>query len=148
QFKKTGLTPLGNNKTYIQEFEVKEGREIKNETTLSIEGKSQMVNADYFPLAYSGNVSALTFSDGSDKAIVYYNLNNVIEENKTNPHFDLKENIYTAAKKADADGKKIFIIYNSSTDKDDMAFDAKDKTEILKIPVIYYGNHSPIKSGF
>lgn len=148
QFKKTGLSPLGNNKTYVQEFEVKEGREIKKETDLSVDGKSLVLNTDYFPLSYSANTKVLSFPNGSDNSILYYDLNTVIEENKNNPHFDLKENIYTAAKKATEGGKKIFVVYNSSTIKDDIAYDAKDKSEVLQIPVIYYNGHSPIKPGF
>ncbi|MEO8769736.1 MAG: M20/M25/M40 family metallo-hydrolase [Ferruginibacter sp.] len=138
QFHKTGLTPLGTNKTYIQEFEVKDGKEIKKETALSVQGQVAELNTDYFPMPYSGNVKDLKFSDGSDHAISYYDLKNIIEENKTNPHFDLKENMYTAAKKAQDDNKSIFVIYNSSTEIDDLAFDAKDKADRLKIPVIYY----------
>ncbi len=142
QFHKIGLSPLGTNKTYLQEFEVKDGKEIQKGTALYIKGQLAEINTDYFPFAYSANVTGLKFSDANDNAINYYDLGNVIEENKTNPHFDLKENIYAAAKKASVDGKKLFIIYNSSSVKDEISFDAKDKADRLNIPVIYYSKHS------
>ncbi|MEO6669640.1 MAG: M20/M25/M40 family metallo-hydrolase [Ferruginibacter sp.] len=142
QFHQTGLQPLGTNKTFIQEFEVKDGREIKKETALYIQGKAAELNTDYFPLAYSGNVKDLMFADGSDTSIQYYDLKTVLEENKTNPHFDLKENIYTTAKKAASDGKRLFVIYNSPSPKEDLLFDAREKADRLKIPVVFYGKQT------
>lgn len=148
KFKKMGLSPLGDDKTYIQKFDVKEGKEIAKETDLSVNGKALLLNTDYFPFSYSANTSQLQFADASGKSILYYDVGKVIEENKNNPHFELKENIYAAAKKAAEDGKQIFIVYNSSAVKDEIQFDAKDKQESLKIPSVYYNNHSPLTTNF
>ncbi|MEO7768207.1 MAG: M28 family peptidase, partial [Ferruginibacter sp.] len=144
QFHEIGVTPLGTNKTYLQEFEVRDGREIKKETSLYIAGKPSTLHIDYFPLPFSGNVTTLKFSDGLDSSIRYYDLTNINEENKNNPHFDLKENIYTAAQKAGTDGKRLFVIYNSHAANDQLNFDAKDKRVSLNIPVIYFSKQSKL----
>lgn len=147
KFKSAGLTTVGLNRSFIQEFEVKDGREIKQETVLYVHGKPAKINVDYFPLAFSGNITALKFSDESQSGVTYYDLHDVLEINKTNPHFDLKENIYTAAKKAETDRGTLFVIYNSSNTKDDFRFDAKDKSERLKIPVIFITDKSTFTGG-
>ena len=147
KFKSAGLTTLGLNKTFIQEFEVKDGREIKKETVLYLQGRAAKINVDYFPFAFSGNVTALKFSHGSMNGIIYYDLHDVLEINKTNPHFDLKENIYTAAKKTESEGGTLFVIYNSLGSEDDYKFDAKDKSARLKIPVIFIKNKSTFTGG-
>ncbi|MEO7522567.1 MAG: M20/M25/M40 family metallo-hydrolase [Ferruginibacter sp.] len=147
EFRKTGLLPPGTGQTYLQEFEVKDGREIQKETTLLINGQLTTINTDFFPLSYSADVKSLKFYTAADYAIAYYDAGNVMQENTANPHFDLKENIYTEAKKAGLEGKKIFVVYNSSSVKDDISFDAKDKAERLSIPVIYYTKQTKLPGG-
>ncbi len=135
QFKKIGLEPIEKNRTFLQEFEVKDGKEINKETSFIIGNEHATVNQDFFPLVYSANVTDLKLPGSSD-AIVYYDIKTTLEENKTNPHFDLKENIYNSAKSA-AGKKSLFLVYNSSSDKDNISFDGKEKTQQLTIPVIY-----------
>ncbi|MBS1742360.1 MAG: M28 family peptidase [Bacteroidetes bacterium] len=147
QFKKSGLKPMGDKKTFLQAFDVKDGREIKEETALSISGTKLTVKDDFFPLAYSGNTSMIKFPNASAASIKYFDISKAVEDNATNPHFDLKEFIYSAAKSAQTEGKKIFIVYNPSS-KNDVVFDSKDKAERLKIPVLFYNNISPIPSDF
>lgn len=140
KFKKAGLIPAGTFKSFIQEFDVREGKEIKEATQLYVDGNKATLNTDYFPLAFSANTTLLDFADGRNNEVAYYDLKNILEENQSNPHFDLKENIYNVAKNAATDGKKFFVISNSSSIKDELAFDAKDKTEPLSIPVLYFSN--------
>ena len=138
KFTEAGLHAKGNNNDYLQEFEVKDGKAINKQTSLLINQQPLKLDSFYFPLAYSANIEMLEIA-ASDESIVYYNTAPVIEQNKSNPHFDLKEDIYNAAKKTQTENKKLFIIYNSSNElTDDITFEPKDKAELLKIPVIYY----------
>ena len=140
QFKKAGFLPYGTDKDYLQAFPVNEGKEIGSETKVLLAGNQLKLNEDYFPMAYSGNVSSLNFPRSNDKTMEYYNIGSVLSENAHNPHFDLEENIYTKAKQAAEAGKKIFIIYNINIYpdiKDSLSFNSKDKSAPLGIPVLY-----------
>ncbi len=137
QFKKAKLIPFANDKTYIQEFDVNEGKEIKATTTVFVRGIKLILNEDFFPFAFSGNANNLTVLNNQDTGVAYYDLKYILEVNQNNPHFDLHENIFNAAKKAEAAGKKIFIVANSSSLNDSLSFNEKDKAASLSIPVLY-----------
>ena len=135
EFQNAGLAPFAGNKTYIQPFEVNDGRQIGQATSLSLAGKAMELKKDFTPYPFSANVKNLSFKD-KDERVMYYEIGSVIEANKDNPHFDLKENIVETATKAAGGGKILFIVQNASS-KEDFVFDAKDKTEPLSIPVIF-----------
>lgn len=135
EFKNAGLAPFAGDKTYLQAFDVNDGRQPWAGTSLSVAGKALELKSDFMPYPFSANVKNLSFTD-KDERVAYYELSRIIEENKDNPHFDPKENIVDAAKKAAAGGKILFIVQNA-TAKEDFVFDAKDKTETLSIPVIF-----------
>lgn len=135
EFKNAGLAPFGTDKTYMQAFEVNEGKQPGKETSLSIGGTTLDLNKDYTPYPFSANVKNLSFSDKDDR-VVYYEISRLIEENKDNPHFDLTDNIITTAKKLAATGKILLVVTNMAA-KEPYVFDSKDKNETLTIPVIY-----------
>ncbi|MEO7045124.1 MAG: M28 family peptidase [Ferruginibacter sp.] len=145
QFKNNGLKSILPGNIFIQPFDVNDGREVTKTSMASVQGKKLVLNEDYFPLAYSGNAANLVFFKWKDAALKYYDLKNVLEENVNNPHFDLHENILIAAKDAEMAGKKVFIITNTSQTKDELAFDAKDRTAPLNIPVVYFTKNIKFK---
>src|SRR5215212_8985254 len=51
-FKKAGLIAAGDDKTYTQSFDVKEGKEVAPSTELMVNG-NQVEKDGFFPLAYS-----------------------------------------------------------------------------------------------
>ena len=55
KFEEAGLSPKGENGTYIQPFEVNEGKEINAATFLSINGFNLRLDTDYFPFTFSAN---------------------------------------------------------------------------------------------
>ncbi len=55
KMEEAGLVPKGEQGTFIQQFEVQEGREIKPATFLTINDFILRLNTDYFPLSFSGN---------------------------------------------------------------------------------------------
>src|SRR2546430_1344134 len=57
QFKKDGLAPRGTN-GYIQEFDIDEGKQFtEGKNSCNINGQALEVKDDYYPLAYSKNIS-------------------------------------------------------------------------------------------
>jgi hypothetical protein len=61
----------------------------------------------------------------------------VIDENATNPHFDLQDYIHQQAIDLQKKGAAALIFYNTAPKDDQLKFDGKDKSEKTGIPVIY-----------
>ena len=136
QFSSNGLSSFESIPGYLQPFEVKDGRKPENARFI-LNGTTLTLNEDYFPLAFGGDAVKLLVKDGKDPQVVFYKIDEVISNNKDNPHFDLKENIVTAAKDAEKKGSKAMFILNSNAASDPLSYDKNDKSERLSIPVIY-----------
>ncbi len=150
QYKIIGLEPANGTK-YVQEFEFDEGKSYKEASTyLKINDNLLDAGEDYFPLAFSkvgdakSNASAALKESGE---VWICDLKDILEENKTNPHFDIEEIIKKKADKALNDGATALIIFNSSTIIDNVSFNKKDKSVALTIPVLYV-NYSAFKKYF
>lgn len=139
QYKKIGLTPKGNN-GFVQEFEIKEGKQIAPTSYLKLDEKNLQLIDDYFPLAFSAAKSAkgntaVALSEANQPW--FKDIAEIVEENKTNIHFDIeevikKEAIAAATKKASA-----LFLFNSSTIVDNIQYNKNDQSAPLTIPVIY-----------
>ncbi len=139
KFQSIGLQPKGSS-GYIQSFEINEGKIIGKGTSFAFGGENLTAGTDFFPFAYSANVkmeAEPSISVQEADMPWFFDLKDVLEENKSNPHFDLKDYVRTNAKKAAAKGAAAVILYNSSSTDDKLAFDGKDRSEALSIPVVY-----------
>lgn len=139
QFTDIGLLPKGTSGFY-QPFDINDGKEIKPATHLLINGEHQKTGTDFFPLAYSPNLSleALATYNVQEVDMPWFtDLSEILEENKNNPHFDFTDHIKNRAKKAKSRGATVLFLYNSSAIPDNLKFDPKDKSELLPLPVIY-----------
>lgn len=147
QFSNTGLLPKGSN-NYYQAFEVNEGKQIDPVTELFINGNKLETGKDYFPFAYSatGKMEALPSIALQEADMPWFvDLKDALDENKTNPHFDLATYIYANTKKAKDKGATAVLIYNTAPADDKLAFNGKDKSESLTIPVIYIKKEAAAK---
>lgn len=136
QFSSNGLSSFESIPGYLQPFEVKDGRKPENARFI-LNGTTLTLNEDYFPLAFGGDAAKLMVKDRNDPQVLFYNVDEVISNNKDNPHFDLKENIVTTAKDAVKKGLKAMFILNSNATNDPLTYDKNDRSERLSIPVIY-----------
>lgn len=140
QFNTNGLQPKGNNGSYLQEFEINDGKTINPSTFLMVNDAELKLNTDYFPLEYAANSSMEAVVSPvlqESNAPWFWNLKEVLEENKNNPHFDLAQAVYDRSIEAGKQGATALFIYNSSTTIDDIKYDKKDKVATVSIPVIY-----------
>ena len=140
EFTKAGLTAKGENNTSLQAFEVNEGKEVNKPTHLIIDGNDLQLDKDYFPFVFSPNKSveaATAIALPERGTLHFWNLNEVLEENKNNPHFDIQDALKTKVSSATEKGATGLIVYNTSTINDDFKFEAKAKTETTTIPVVY-----------
>ncbi len=148
QFAQAGLTAKGGNGTYLQQFNIAEGKQIDPATRLSFNGETLVLEKDFFPLAYSANAKTETSGAVSlpeADAAWFWDLKEILEEHKDNPHFDLEDAITKKVAKVASKGASVLLIYNSSAINDELKFDGKSKTELTKIPVLYISNNTKIK---
>ncbi|TBR20294.1 MAG: M20/M25/M40 family metallo-hydrolase [Chitinophagaceae bacterium] len=139
QFKKIGLEPKGADGFY-QPFSIYGGKQINRSTYLIINGDSLTINKDFFPFPFSANSSLVAAPIVSVQEISmpwFFDLKTILEENKTNPHFDLNEAILSTIKKESQKGPSAIIFFNSSEIEDGLAFESKNKTSLFEIPVLY-----------
>ena len=140
QFEKAGLEVKGEKNTYLQEFEVNDGKEVAGISHLIINDNDLKLNDEYFPFSFSpdksleANTSIALHETASPW---FYDIKELLDANKNNPHFDLVDGIKAQAMDAEKKGANAFVIFNTSTIKDDLKFEPKSKADILSIPVLY-----------
>jgi aminopeptidase YwaD len=140
EFQKAGLVPKGDGNTFLQAFDINEGKEILPSTYLKINDTALKTGDDFFPFIFSAEGTAkggasLSFKE---KGMPWFwDIKEKLEENKGNPHFDLKDAIKNKAIEYANKGASALIVFNSGDENDDLKFDGKSKTAQVKIPVIY-----------
>lgn len=140
EFLKAGLVPKGSNATYLQEFEVNDGKMIGSTSHLLINGNDLVIDKDYFPLSFSCNASLTAVGSialQENGSPWFYDIRELLEANKNNPHFDLTDAVKIKAAEAAKKKATAFIVYNSSAITDELKFDPKSKSDLSVIPVVY-----------
>ncbi len=140
QFKNEGLIPKGDNNTYLQQFEINEGKQISKSTFFIVNGNDLTLEQDFFPLIFSANSSleATPTIAFQEKSMPWFlDLKDILEKNKNNPHFDLVNIIQEKAADVASKGGTAFILTNTSSITDDLKFEGKQKLVTSSIPVIY-----------
>lgn len=139
QYKVLGIDAKGSN-GYIQEFEINEGLQIETSTVLKINNQSLVLNDDFFPVAYSAlkwvkGTPAIALSEAGQPW--FRDLKELLDENKTNPHFDIEESIKKMANEAAAKQATALLLFNSSSVVDNVQFNKNDKSAPVNIPVLF-----------
>ena len=139
EFRKYGLQPKGTDGFY-QAFPINEGKQFEEKSTLSINSQALEPGKDFFPFPFSPNTNlsarpAIALQEADMPWFI--DLAEVFEENKSNPHFDINNYIVDNSKKAAIRGATAVILYNSSSTANDLRYNAKDRSDLLPIPVIY-----------
>lgn len=139
QFEAIGLTPKGTN-GWLQAFEINDGKMVNPSTFFIVNGAELKLDQDFFPLNSSANKSteaAVSISLAERGVPWFFDLKELMEENKDNPHFDLPEAIKAKANAFSVKGATALIVYNSSATPDQLKFNPKDRSEPASIPVVY-----------
>ncbi|MBK7376791.1 MAG: M20/M25/M40 family metallo-hydrolase [Chitinophagaceae bacterium] len=148
QFETAGLAAKGENGSYIQSFEVNEGKQIDPSTSLSINNSNLSLEKDFFPLAYSARAktsASAAIALPESGTIWFWNLKEILEENKNNPHFDLEDAITKKVTNVASKGATALFIYNNSDIRDELKFEPRSKTATAKIPVLYISKEAKEK---
>lgn len=138
-FAKTGLKPLGDSGTYLQRFEIYDGRDISR-TKCTINNNVLELNTEYFPLPFSatskvsGSPAIALQENGSPW---FFDLKEVMEGAQTNPHFDLGKFLREKTRLFAGKGASAIIFYSSSKIDDGLIFDPAEGILPEKIPALY-----------
>lgn len=139
QYERMGIVAKGSS-GYLQKFEINEGLQIEPSTHFKVNNIQLKIEKDFFPIATSASttVSGNPAMALQEKGQPWFkDMKETLEENKSNPHFDIeawiKKEVTTAASK----GSTAFIMYNTGTVVDNILFNKNDKTAPFSIPVIY-----------
>ena len=141
-FTKTGLKPMGDSGTYLQRFEIYDGRDISR-TKFTINNTPLVLNTEFIPLPFSasgkveGSPAIALQESGSPW---FYDLKEVMESTQGNPHFDLGKLLREKTKLFAGKGASAVIFYNSSKLEDGIVFDPAEGIRAEKIPVLYVTN--------
>lgn len=138
-FQKTGLKPLGDSGTYLQRFEIYDGKDISH-SQCTINNIPLILDTEFFPLPFSASArvqgsAAIALQEGGSPW--FYDLKEVVENAQGNPHFDMTKLLREKTKSFEGKGATAVIFYNSSKVEDGVVFDPAEGIEAEKIPALY-----------
>lgn len=138
-FIKAGIKPFGDSGTYLQRFEIYDGRDI-SQTRFLINNELLALNTEYIPLSFSamgkvkGSPAIALQESGSPW---FYDLKELIEGAQINPHFDMIKALKEKTRLFAGKGATAVIFYNTSKTEDGIVFDPAEGMKAEKIPALY-----------
>jgi hypothetical protein len=139
-FQSAGLEPRGTT-GFFQGFTINEGKQLPEaENQFVVNDQPLALNLDYYPLAWSaqGAASGSASLDLREKGEPWFwDAKDVLDENKSNPHFAIENILREQALHASKKGAKALVIFNSSRLNDNILFNKNDQTAPVALPVIY-----------
>ncbi|NDH68679.1 MAG: hypothetical protein EBY22_12405, partial [Gammaproteobacteria bacterium] len=136
QYQELGIKALGVD-GYIQNFPIDEGNALTGNSFLKVNKQTLTVDSSYFPISNSGTgniVSKAAISLNESKQVWFKDLNEVLEENTSNPHFDMTQWLVTTATDIQQKGATALFLHNSGKLVDNIQFYKFDTTKALPIP--------------
>ena len=139
QFEQNGIEAKGEN-GFLQPFEINEGKQILPSSFFIINDEHLKVDKDFFPFSWSANGKTEAMASPSlheNGGAWFWDIKELLAENENNPHFDLVNAIRTKEKDAVQKGATTLILFNSGSKETGLKYDAKDRSALSTIPVIW-----------
>jgi Zn-dependent M28 family amino/carboxypeptidase len=140
EFKKAGLSPKGENNSYIQGFLINEGKQILPETFLTVNGDSLKIGQDFFPMSFSASGTEEAFASPAfqEKGMPWFlDIKEMLDQSSQNPHFDLRQAIKKMLMESVQKGATSLIVFNSGNTVSDLQFDGKSTADSVNVPVVF-----------
>lgn len=138
-YQKMGIAPMGTN-GYIQSFPIIEGKQFSEDAFLKVNNQPLRLGIDFFPISNTAvtnlNANAAIALEEANH-IWFKDLQDVLDENSQNPHFDLQQWMYSTATNAKQKGAVAIFLYNSGSLIDNIQFNKFDTTKVLDLPMLY-----------
>jgi len=133
-----GAAPGGN---YRQPFVVDEGKVLASSASCMLEEHVLKAGTEYVMMPWSGlqsidaSTSVPLLEQGSPW---WYDVKEDLEANKNNQHLLPEQMMREKAIDAASKGATALLVFNSGNADDGIKFNGKDRTDAVKIPVIYF----------
>jgi hypothetical protein len=140
QYKNLRIQPLGDN-GFIQSFPIDEGKKFAATAFIKINNQNAIIDTDFIALSNSGIAkftSKASINLNEAKQVWFKDVHEVLEENTSNPHFDINEWLVNTATTLKNKGAAAMFLHNSGTLVDNIQFNKYDTTKALAIPVVYF----------
>ena len=140
QYQNAGIQAMGDN-GFIQNFPIDEGKKFSNSAFIKINNQEAILDTDFFALSNSGmgNFSSKASTTLHEANQVWFmDVNDVLDENSSNPHFDLNEWIVNTANQIKPKGAVALFLHNSGTIVDNIQFNKFDTAKSLALPIVYF----------
>ncbi len=140
QYQNLPIRPLGDN-GFIQSFPIDEGKKFATTAFVKINNQNAIVDTDFIALSNSGLAkftSKASVNLNEAKQVWFKDVHEVLEENTSNPHFDINEWLASTATTLKNKGAAALFLHNSGTLVDNIQFNKYDTAKALAIPVVYF----------
>ena len=140
QYQALGLKPMGT-EGFVQPFPINEGKRMTANAFIKVNNQLLEKTNDYFPLSNSGAAtftSRAAVSLNEAKQVWFKDLQEVLEENTSNPHFDMNEWLIATSNEVKQKGATALFLHNSGTLVDNIQYNKFDTAKALAIPVVYF----------
>jgi hypothetical protein len=139
-YQSLGLQPAGDN-GFIQSFPIDEGKRFSSSGYLRINDQEAVIDKDFFPLSNSasGQIqsnAAIVLNESNQ--VWFKDVEEILQENKTNPHFDLLDWLNKTIVEVKQKGATALFLYNSGSMVDNIQYNKYDNTNAVALPVIYF----------
>jgi hypothetical protein len=140
QYQGLAIQPMGTN-GFIQDFKIDEGKRFANDAFVKINNQQAILNTDFFALSNSGSqhfTSRASVALNEMNQVWFKDVHEVLEENTSNPHFDINEWLTTTTTELKIKGAIALILHNSGSLVDNIQFNKNDTSKALSLPVLYF----------
>ena len=140
QYQGLAIQPMGDN-GFIQNFTIDEGKKFAANGFLKVNDQQAVIVNDFFILSNSGTKqfnSRASISLNEANQVWFKDVNDAIEENANNPHFDINEWVRNTATEIKSKGAVALFLHNSGTVVDNLQFNKYDSSKSLDLPVVYF----------
>jgi aminopeptidase YwaD len=140
QYQGLAIQPKGDN-GFIQSFPIDEGKRFATNGFIKINDQPAILDSDFFALSNSGSnafTSTASVLLNEVKQVWFKDVNDILEENASNPHFDINEWLITTATSIKAKGAVALFLHNSGSIVDNIQFNKFDTAKTLALPVVYF----------
>lgn len=140
ELSKSGVRPKGDNNGWLQNFTIDLGRQVAADALFSVDDKPLVLTREWFPLTIcpAGQVTGSPAIALPERGVPWFaDMREMLEAGVEDTHFDLIGAIRAKAAACAKKGATALILYNTSSRRDKLFFDAMNKPEAAVIPVIY-----------
>ncbi len=139
QYEAIGMQPMGE-QGFVQSFPINEGKKWGTQSFLKVNNQSMVFGTDFFTISSGLNsrfTTKSTLALEEANQVWFKDLQEVLEEQQSNPHFDLQDWIKSTAGSMQEKNAKALFLFNSGTLVDNIQFNKFDTSKALAIPVVY-----------